>query len=635
MKTTLFTLCLFLSTFLYAQKERSAKMGQTSLKELQMTYYNKDSSASAVILDEKNVVYVNPKKDFNYTNEYYVRIKILNKSAFDYGFIEIPYYKSSKLEKIEGITYNLNSNGEIEKYMLSDQEVYKNNYSKNIKIERFALPNIKVGSVIEYKFMINNNSYKTYNFIFQQSIPSVKSEYTAYLSGSNDYNVRLIGYLSPYFNESIIKKKCIYLSKCVKVNYVFKDIPAFVSEKYITSKYNYISRLTFEKTYYDRFVEKGDNLQWRTLDKWVNKSLENRLNLKSFYKRKLPDSILKETNDLKKAKKVFYYIQNHYISGNNEKKTFGQSYKNKVTSSTRINISLFNALKAVGFKNVYFMMLSTRENGFPTKLHATLDDFNSDLIVILIEKKKYLLDASDKLLSFGQIPFESLNGEGRVFDFKKGSYWETIVPEENNNTRVKMKIFFNDEGFINGNKTITRNGYHAIETKKLIKKYSEQEYIKIIESQNPMIEVENYVLNNKNLKEKPLIEVFDITIEEDENSYFTINSLLSLENINPFKLETRNYPIDYGYKKKYVYTLNFKLLDGYEFDKIPKDLILAIPDKGGSYIQKISLTNNQLNVYIKLQLNKTKFLTTDYQYLKKFYDDIIQAQNQLIHFQKK
>lgn len=87
--------------------------------------------------------------------------------------------------------------------------------------------------------------------------------------------------------------------------------------------------------------------------------------------------------------------------------------------------------------------------------------------------------------------------------------------------------------------------------------------------------------------------------------------------------------------KKNVYTLNFKLLDGYEFDKIPKDLILAIPDKGGSYIQKISLTNNQLNVYIKLQLNKTKFSTTDYQYLKKFYDDIIQAQNQLIHFQKK
>ena len=170
------------------------------------------------------------------------------------------------------------------------------------------------------------------------------------------------------------------------------------------------------------------------------------------------------------------------------------------------------------------MMLSTRENGFPTKLHATLDDFNYDLIMILIENKKYLLDASDKLLSFGQIPFESLNGEGRVFDFKKGSYWETIVPEENNNTRVKMKIFFNDEGFISGNKTITRNGYHAIETMKFIKKYSEREYIKIIESQNPMIEVENYVLKNKNLKEKPLIEVFDITIEEDENSYFTINS---------------------------------------------------------------------------------------------------------------
>ena len=34
------------------------------------------------------------------------------------------------------------------------------------------------------------------------------------------------------------------------------------------------------------------------------------------------------------------------------------------------------------------------------------------------------------------------------------------------------------------------------------------------------------------------VESMSDTIEEDENSYFTINSLLSLGNINPFKLET-------------------------------------------------------------------------------------------------
>ncbi len=83
MKTTLFTLCLFLSTFLYAQKERSAKMGQTSLKELQMTFYKKDSSANALVLYEQSNYYRSKPKNFRFTTDYYHRIKIFNRKGIE------------------------------------------------------------------------------------------------------------------------------------------------------------------------------------------------------------------------------------------------------------------------------------------------------------------------------------------------------------------------------------------------------------------------------------------------------------------------------------------------------------------------------------------------------------------------
>jgi hypothetical protein len=49
-KTALLISIILFSTILFAQKNKSSKMGQTTLEELKMTVYAKDSSASAVVL---------------------------------------------------------------------------------------------------------------------------------------------------------------------------------------------------------------------------------------------------------------------------------------------------------------------------------------------------------------------------------------------------------------------------------------------------------------------------------------------------------------------------------------------------------------------------------------------------------
>lgn len=629
--TILFYFLLITSAF--AQKPNLQKMGLATLEELTMDFYDKDSTASAVILEEKKFIYPSKKKKFNFTKEYYARIKIFDESAFSFATFKIPSYGNSKIDHLEAFTYNLDSDGNIVKSQLDSEDILKEKQSSYTTVNNFTLPNVKAGSVIEYKYTVHRNNYKEHNFYFQGSIPSIKAEYTAFLSGYTNYNVRLIGYLKPDFTESVIKEKCLGSKKCIQIKYLMTDIPAFASEKYMTSKYNYISRLSFEETYKDRFIKNGEDSGWKSLDKWVKETLQNQLNKRSFYKRKLHDSILKETDPLEKAKKTFYYIQNHFVLGNNSGKTFGQSYKNRVASSSRINISLYNALKAVGFKDVQFVMISTRENGLPTKLHATLDDFNSDLIRIVINNKKYFLDATDKLMPFGMLPFQSLNGNGRVFDFDKGrSYWEPIIPIKKNTENVRMNLSMDSQGSITGTKTTSTNGYIALDTRKKIQKLGEEDYLNEIETLNPDIEIEKYEIENLSNLRKGLKETFQITA--DDVTSLEINSLFLLKKVNPFQLEERIYPVDYGYTQKKTYALSLKAPEGYTFENVPADIILALPNKGGSYLQKVSSKGNSLTIYVKFQINKTIFLSDEYVYLKSFYNKIIKAQNSIIKIKK-
>lgn len=70
-------LLLLCSYALTAQPNKSSRMGHNTLEELEMPYYDKDSTASAVVLFEHANTY--PDNDNNQIprTDYYFRIKII------------------------------------------------------------------------------------------------------------------------------------------------------------------------------------------------------------------------------------------------------------------------------------------------------------------------------------------------------------------------------------------------------------------------------------------------------------------------------------------------------------------------------------------------------------------------------
>lgn len=612
------------------QRTNSVNLGQTTLDELKMSNYPKDSSANALVLHEEIFTYYNPTKKNSYIKYFYTRIKIFSKSAYNLATVEIPTYQANNIENIEAVTYNLSENGQIKKTQLKEKDIQKSKYSKHIKQTSFALPNVREGSVIEYKYKIKTSGYGIYDWEIQSSIPKAKAVYVANVPV--DLRSRLIGYIQPDFKKISVKSECFSGNLCTNAKYEFIDVPAFKEEEYLTSKRNYLARISYERQYYSRFVEKGENREWRTLDRFYRKYYEEELDYRSFFKQNIPASILSEPDDLLRAKATFYFIQNHYTLGNQEDKNIDKAFKSKVGSSFTINLSLYNALKASKIKDVKLMILSTRENGFVTDIHPTNEDFNYILVRVIINGEKYLLDATDKHAYFGLIPFKTLNKRGRVLDYVNNSYWEAIEPEKNNSLRVRMKISLNDDGNFKGHKTVTNTGYYGVKKKSDINFLTKEKYIEKIESKNPELEIINYELHGLASNEKTLKENFDFLVEG--NYAINMQSLLLSRRKNPFTLEERKYPVDFGYRMNNTYAINIKIPEGYTLKKLPDDSVLSLRDNTATYIFKSSVEKNQATIFIKLQINKETFTSDEYQDLKKFYSTIINTENSVLEFIK-
>jgi len=500
-------LLLLSSSILFAQKAKSSEMGQTTFEELKMTIYDKDSTATAVVLYEHANLYPDRNNDEIPRTDYYYRIKILDKAAFDLADITINLYKKQLVEDISATTYNLAENGTMNTVSLIDKDIFSIKEDEKWVVKKFTLPNIKEGSVIEYKYSILSPYLSINDWYFQSEIPKMKSEFDASILGNYTYHIKIIGALELDKNKPSIDKKCVYISGlgdggCNLYSYGMLNIPAFKEEDYMLSKKNYISRISFDLKSHTSYrgIKEDLTTTWKQADKSLKKQFfNNQTSKKSFFRKNIPEAILATENTLEKAKKVFHFIQEHYTWNKkywtSEDAKVKNAFQEKTGDVGEINISLYNSLNAANI-NANLVVLSTRNNGLPTKLFPVIYDYNYVIVKVNIAGKDYYLDATDKFLPFGQVPVRTLNGEARVLDFKEKSYWTILKPKIKTSKSVGAKLSLNEEGFFTGDLVINRKGYFASNQRKKISKKSNDDYLEDFETENQDVEVEDYSVEN-------------------------------------------------------------------------------------------------------------------------------------------
>ncbi|MEO5601044.1 MAG: DUF3857 domain-containing protein, partial [Cyclobacteriaceae bacterium] len=562
---SIIVLCLVYSK----AKAQDAPFTPVSLIDILQNKYDKDTSASAVVLREFGEAHINNGDGYHVIFKYRARIKILNKNGLGQANIEIPLRKQTNnlLERtivIKASSFNLENNV-VREEVLQEKDIFTENRNKYYTIKKFAIPNVRVGSVIEFSYTLDSPFiYNFRSWEFQSDIPKMESEYWASIPGVYLYNISIRGFQKLSKNDSKIIPKCLgnggdelgngYSADCALMKFGMKNIPAFVEEDYMTSKNNFISSLQFELSEIRRFDGTIDKVtkEWKDAEREMKQDTRFGVQLKKGKDietevKKLVDN---ESDELAKAKKIYQFIRDWYLWN----ETFGmfselgiqKAFDEKTGNVGDINLSLIAALRFAGL-NVDPVILSTRENGLATELYPVLSEFNYVIAKVNIGDKVYLADATEKFYPFDMLPERCLNGKGRVLG-DGTSYWLDLKPSINRKIVSLFNLTLDKDGVMRGSLSTRFMGYDAVSKRaEILSHQTLDAYITELKSTLSQVEITGYELKNMEDLEKPVTRNLQIEIRAFDNievANFLFNPfILDKWAGNPFKSRERLYPV--------------------------------------------------------------------------------------------
>ena len=631
-------------TIAYTQAGPEVIYGQPTSLELNMTSYPKDPEAAGVVLFERGKTYV--KLVGNYVRlikEVHRKTKVLDAKNFTEANVGVPYYIGStskeKVVKLEAITHNKG----VKKYVAKDA-YFTTNETNKWNLKRFTFPDVQDGSVLEYRYTIESPFFGFLDgWQFQGTMPKLYTEFVSEIPGNYSYRRSLVGTLPLLVNEVSLKESCFFIpgyemnADCELAVYAMKDVPAFKKEGYMLSEKNYMARVTYElKEYYDFKGNKTEvSKEWKDVDKEfrTDKDLGRQLGSKNFFENNIPPALLSETDPLAKAQGIYYFIQNHF-NYNGKQRIFNdirvkEAFEEKVGNSSEINLSLINALDAAGL-DAKVALIATRDQALPTKLYPVLTEFNYAIAYLKIGATEYLLDATNKYIPFGFLPYQALNHQARVLDLKNGSFWTDVVPEKKNVEYINAQLALTENNTITGKVAETYVGYpSAIEriaiAKKGSKDYKAEKQKYLADAIISEFDIENLNTLSQNLKQTYTVEISpELAAGKWYVSPFFLANFYSE---NPFKLSERTYPVDFGYPRSQTFLMSLDLNGQYKVSETPQNTIVKLPDGAGECSVVYGNTGGKLTVRFSFKLNQHYFTPEKYKSLQDFFNTVVTMLN--------
>lgn len=642
-----YLLLLILNCFVQvADAQKSpVKFGDIPMDDLKMTIYSKDSSAAAVVLVDYGEAYLNVSTNtVQMTIERHTRIKILNKAGLSWGDVSILLRQSGSNEErvtnLKASTYNL-IDGKIVESKLDKKGIFKEKYNRSFNQQKFTMPDVKEGSVIEYSYNISSEFWTLFpNWRFQRTIPTQWSEYWAMIPDFFHFEKYMQGYLPVAINE--VKPSNAGGLSVKAHHWVVKDAPAFKEEPFMTSEEDFISRINFALSYVSFPGEPTQEIMgsWAKLNKDLLEDEDfGRVIDKSGFLKEITASITAGIADpLKKIEALHRYVANTIEWDGTEDYYPGDLKKileKKKGTSGDINILLASMLDKAGI-SVDMVLLSTRSHGFIRQSYPMTRQFNYIVCAARVDGKVILLDATNKHLPYTILPDRCLNGQGLVIS-KTNHGWIDIEPKAKAKTLVNASLKVGADAEITGSVIVSDEGYNAPYVRKNYSVKGEEEFTKEVKTETRW-SISKSEYKNVDEVDKPFQQIHEVVISEHASAMgdaIYLNPMLMNQiKENPFKEDTRTYPIDYGAPSEKVYMCKIEIPEGYKVDELPQSKVLALPQNGGRFLYNMTQNGNIINLTCMFNINKSLFAQTEYPILREFYNQVVAKEAEQIVLKK-
>jgi hypothetical protein len=630
--------CL-VNTTIIAQS--APKLGEVSEAELKIESYDFALGASAVILMDYGNTYFNEIGQTVFVR--YRKVKILNANAYELADVEIPTRRIDNsfkevVNKVRGFTYNM-AQGKMEKTELSKDAIFDEKITSYRRYKKFAMPNVKVGSIIEYQYeIVSDFIFSLRPWLFQDFYPILHSEYVTEIPERYEYIKNSQSFMP--FTEYKTDRTTQYGKKVNTDQWIIKNIPAFKDEKYITSYRDCINTIEFQLSSvqysYDR-PRQSVTRSWAEITEslMTDEGYGGYVGGTSSIKKLVPTLIAGKTTNKEKMNVIYDYVKNNFTYNGSDdifaELKLKDFLEEKAGGSAEINLTLVAMLREAGL-NASPVLLSTRDNGKINLNYPLLNDFNYNIAHVVFGEEEYLLDATDVMQSAGMLPEQALSEIGLLVEEVGVFRWIGLLNRTQSTQIIYAKLELSPDGTLKGDISQTLKGYAALDVRKKMKdKAAAENDTKDI---SLAFEYENLTDYEKPLKGKIAYEATEYTQVSADRIYLN-PMLLFKSDDNPFKSEERKYPVDFAYPSEVTFFMNFTLPSGYVIEEIPTSIRHAFEDKTVRFDYLVTnQVENLVQITCKVAIDRAVFQPEEYQDLKTIFAHIIAKQGEAIVLKK-
>ncbi len=312
-----------------------------------------------------------------------------------------------------------------------------------------------------------------------------------------------------------------------------------------------------------------------------------------------------------------------------------KAYQDKTGNVGEINLMLISMLRYAGFE-VNPVLVSTRSNGI--SLFPSRTAFDYVIAGLELEGQVVLLDATNKSSMPNILPIRDLNWFGRMIR-KDGSSSEIdLMPKSNSKDIINIMCNVNGQGVVAGkireqyfdyNASVFRNNYGNI---------TKDSYIEKMEKEYVGVEIGEYDVQNNNDLSLPIVENYSFTTNNaveiiGEKMYLSPFLFFTMTE-NPFKQESREYPVDFIFPKQRKYNISISLPEGYVVETLPQPKAIGMPDNRGNFKYSILNNGSQIQLLYTSDMNEAIIGSENYEVLKNFFKEMVTKQTEKIVLKK-
>jgi Domain of Unknown Function with PDB structure (DUF3857)/Transglutaminase-like superfamily len=605
-----------------------------SQEELKMTGVPEAPGAPAVIL-YRQVDRDDNAKTGNEQN--YVRIKILTEEGRKYANVEIPYFHDQgKVIAIRART--VRPDGTVANFdgKTYDKMIVK---ARGVKYQAktFTLPDVQVGSIIEYRYaydMAENYVYDS-KWILSDELFTKHAKFS--LKPNKDFALRWSWPVGlPQGTDAPKQEASTSILRMEAQN-----IPAFQIEDFMPPENALKYRVEFD--YNEGQPETNPERYWKQRGKSLNGKVESFVGKHKELEQAVSQVVATNDSPRVKAEKLYARVQQLRNTSYEVEKTDQEQKRAKAkeaaTAAELLRQGYGNGrditwvylalMRAAGIE-AYPVWVSSRSEYFFNPQLMDANQLNANVVLVKLNGQEVYCDPGAAFVPFGLLPWEETAVSGLKLDKDGGSWIKTTLPDSNvSKIERKAELKLSDDGTLAGKVTVTFSGLEALSRRVEMRNQDEAERKRYLEDQ-----LREYVPSGieVDLTNKPewssstatLVAVYDLKVPgwasgAGHRALLPVG-LFGASEKQLFEHASRVHPvyIHYPFEKDDDVTIELPL--DWKVSSVPKEL--NADSKAVAYILKVQDDKGTLHVTRVLRCNLISVEQKLYPALRAFYQTV-------------